>query len=384
MKKRLAILLALTLTISTLGGCSSSNQTTSEATQESSQSESTDSENSEDAEPEAASEEEKEEASTEEEITVTDMSGTEVTIPKHATKIANAWPSSNSVMLLIGAGDLLVGTMQPTINNEWSQLVYPDIVNVPVVTENVEEIIALEPDLYIASDDETAAKVREAGIPAVNLMFSDYDSMKTSFGILGELLGGEYQEKLDQWCTYVDDWKSDITSRLSDVPEEEKPILYYASVQMDAELTSTFASPSICQDWAETSGAVYLNTLAADPSASVLTEEEIFSINPDVIIVGGIQQAAAWETLNNSETWAQTNAMKNDRAYLAPMGMFSWCRFGMESAMMMPWLAQQLYPDRFEDLDINQMVYDFYHDFSGVELTDSQIENMLIGVGPND
>ena len=52
--------------------------------------------------------------------------------------------------------------------------------------------------------------------------------------------------------------------------------------------------------------------------------------------------------------------------------------------MMLPWLAQTLYPDRFTDIDIEQIVFDFYKDFAGVELTDTQIANMLVGLGPNE
>lgn len=317
-------------------------------------------------------------------VTVTDMSGTEVTIPLPVETVVNGWPASNSVMLLIGAGPLLTGTMQATIDNEWSQLIYPEIVNTPVIDTNVEEILAADPDLYITSNSELAAQVREAGIPAVNLMFSDYETMKESFTILGKILGGTYQEKLEKWCQYQEDWEKTITEKLKDIPEEDKPILYYCSAQQSDSLTATFATDSICGSWTTICGARYLGSFASDPNASELTEEEILEINPDVIIVGGIQQASAYEKLKDNEVWSDVNAVKNEKYYLAPMGIFSWCRFGMESAMMLPWLAQTLYPDIFTDIDMNQIVYEFYKDFAGVELTDAQIANMLVGLGPNE
>ena len=48
-------------------------------------------------------------------VTVTDMSGAEVTIPLPVESVVNGWPASNSVMLLIGAGPLLTGTMQAQV-----------------------------------------------------------------------------------------------------------------------------------------------------------------------------------------------------------------------------------------------------------------------------
>lgn len=377
MKKALALLLSACMVLSLAACGNSQNETT--AAETTAAAETTEAAESGDAETTAAETEEGTDS-----ITITDMSGTEVTIPLPVEKVVNGWPASNSVMLLIGAGPLLTGTMQATINNEWSQLIYPDIVNVPVIDSNVEEILAAEPDLYITSDSELAQQVRDAGVPAVNLMFSDYDTMKESFTTLGQILGGEYQEKLTKWCEYQEEWESTIRERLADVPEEEKPVLYYCSAQQSDALTATFATDSICGDWTDICGAVYLGSLASDPNASELTEEEILALDPDVIIVGGIQQASAFSKLEGNEVWSDVTAVKDGRYYLAPMGMFSWCRFGMESAMMLPWLAQTLYPDRFTDIDMEQIVFDFYKDFAGVELTDTQIANMLVGLGPNE
>ena len=326
MKKALALLLSACMVLSLAACGNSQNETTVADT--TAAAEATEASESGDAETTAAETEEGTDS-----ITITDMSGTEVTIPLPVEKVVNGWPASNSVMLLIGAGPLLTGTMQATINNEWSQLIYPDIVNVPVIDSNVEEILAAEPDLYITSDSELAQQVRDAGVPAVNLMFSDYDTMKESFTTLGQILGGEYQEKLTKWCEYQEEWESTIRERLADVPEEEKPVLYYCSAQQSDALTATFATDSICGDWTDICGAVYLGSLASDPNASELTEEEILALDPDVIIVGGIQQASAFSKLEGNEVWSDVTAVKDGRYYLAPMGMFSWCRFGMESAM---------------------------------------------------
>ena len=316
--------------------------------------------------------------------TIVDTSGVEVEIPMEVNKIVDAWPAHNSVMLLMGAGDRLVGTTNATINNEWSSLLYPEISKLPTDFENIEDIIALNPDLYICSDDDMAENGREAGIPAVNLYFSDYADMKESFKILGEILGGEYVEKADHWAKYVDEWTAEINKTLKDVPESERPILYYASTQSDGKLLTTFKSPSICKSWTNISGCTYMNDTMPDPSVTEYTAEELLKIDPDVIVVGGIHQKEGWENLTTNPVWAELSAVKNDRIFLAPMGMFSWCRFGMESAMMLPWLSSNVYPDLFPDVDMHKIVFDFYKEFAGVELTDAQIENMLVGYPPND
>jgi len=316
--------------------------------------------------------------------TIVDMAGAEVEIPMEVKTIIDSWPAHNSVMLLIGAGDLLVGTTTATINNAWSSLLYPNIVNIPADFANLEDVLKVNPDLYVCNNADTAAQARAAGIPAVVLSFSDYDNMKQSFTILGEILGGEYQTKLQNWCDYVENWTATITDTLKDVPESERPVLYYNSAQQSGDVTAGFSSPSICKSWANICGTVYMNDLMKDPSVSTFSAEELLEMDPDIIVVGGIKQAEAWDKLNNDKVWSDMSAVKNGDIYLAPMGIFSWCRFGMESAMMLPWLASNVYPEKFENINIREIVFDFYKDFAGVELTDAQIENMLVGYGPHD
>ena len=326
-----------------------------------------------------------EESSNEEQMrTITDLEGNVIEIPMEVKEVVNSWPASNSVMLLAGAGELLCATHSATATNAWSQLIYPDIVNLPTNVTNVEDVLKYDCDLYITSNADTAASMREVGIPAISLKFTNYETMKQALSLLGECLGGEYEQKLLAWCDYVDNWTQTITERLKDIPEEERPVLYHIAAQHNAEVTTTFALPCICGEWADICGTIYLSELISDPSAGTLSLEEILNVDPDIIIVGGIQQAEAWENLQSNEVLADTTAMKEGKAYIAPMGMFSWCREGMESALMLPWLAATIYPDYFPEIDIREETYNFYKDFAGVELTDAQIENMLMGYAPDD
>ncbi len=115
-------------------------------------------------------------------------------------------------------------------------------------------------------------------MPAVNLMFSDYDTMKESFTNLGQILGGEYQEKLTKWCEYQEEWETTIRERLADVPEDEKPVLYFC-------------------------GAVYLGSLASAPNASELTEEEILALYPDRFTDIDMEQLVFGWSLSPAACW---------------------------------------------------------------------------------
>jgi len=316
--------------------------------------------------------------------TIVDMAGRTVEIPAKVERVVNSWPSSNSVMLMIGAGDLLVGTTTATVNNEWNKFMYPNLVNIPTDISNVEDVLKLEPDLYIATGAEQADKMQAAGIPSAALMFSSYDDMKKSFTILGEILGGEYVKKMEYWCEFVDTWKATITTRLADLKEEDKPVLYYCAPMSNGDLTTTFASNSICSDWANTCGAIYMGDLTDNPAATTITAEEVLKLDPDVMIIGGIKQADAVKNLETNVLWHEIKAYKEGRVYVAPRGMHPIPRFGIEGALMLPWCAKTLWPEKFEDVNLEELFHDFYYDLSGVDLTDAQVKNLLAGFDPHD
>ncbi|ABN07882.1 periplasmic binding protein [Methanocorpusculum labreanum Z] len=313
--------------------------------------------------------------------TITDMNGAEVVIPAEINTVVNLWPASNSVMLCMGAGDKLIGTTSFTKSLYWSQKVYPAIVDVPVGTDNVEELLALSPDLIITPQKATAEKLRAAGLPAICLMFSDYDTMKQAFGILGEALGGDYVEKAAKWSDLVDENKARVQAAIGDIPEDEKPVVYYIQGQSNQGLYATFSANSIMEDWTETAGGIFAST-RLNLTGNTASAEEVLALNPDVIIIGGPAQHELYDELMASEEWKEINAVKNGRVYTNPNGLFPWERFGMESALQILFAASVIHPDLFQ-VDMVSEVQDFYKEFVGIDLTKEEAQNMINGYGPN-
>jgi len=324
------------------------------------------------------------EAAAEEVHIITDMDGNQVELPVKVERVVNTWPSSNSTMILIGAGDLLVGTRVAMTTNEWAKLIHPEIANTPANIENVEDLLAMDPDVLIANRVEE--EWTNAGLPVVALRYSDYDTMKESMIILGDILGGEYKEKCLRWNLYVDEQIAFVTDRLKDVPDSEKPVVHYVSAHTNDGPASTGSKGSIFDAWTTIAGGVFASSLVSDLADSQqveITEEALLSTDPDIIVVGGTVQDEVYKELLDNPAWADIKALKEGKVFCSPIGVFPWCRFGMESAMQIVWAAKTFYPDRFEDIDMNQIATDFYKEFNGIELTGKQIENMLAGLPPN-
>lgn len=332
-------------------------------------------------------------------VTVTDMSGDEVTIEGKVEHIIDLWPAGTSSFFVMGAGDLIsgVGNNGAGAMNKWTEFFYPgcfDIESLNGTEPSVEEIITRNPDLVIVhpSTAQTgmAQQIRDAGIPAVNLFFSDYDTMIQSYTILSEILGGEYKEKLSQWCKDVQNRLEEHRKLTADIPEDEKPVVYYIAGQSE-DLLTTMGSGSIMQDWIESNGGIFASeklNFSDSSGGTTVTAEEVFKLNPDVIIVGGVFQHALIDQLKQTDGWKELDAVKNERVYNNPYGCFNWDRFGLESLMQIDYAMLCIQPDIAGENGITQEsmvkeVQEFYQFYNGKELSEEEAGFMLGGFLPD-
>ena len=166
-KKLLALLLALVMTLS-LAACTSGSTEPAE---------------------EPAGEAE---GSGEAAITVTDMTGREITLDEPATRVVALSAADCEFLYAVGAGDTLVG------RGEYCD--YPaEVLEVPSVQSgydtNIEQIIALEPQVLLmstmAQTEEQIAQLEEAGIKVVVSDAQDIEGVYTAVEMIGKLMGKE-------------------------------------------------------------------------------------------------------------------------------------------------------------------------------------------------
>ncbi|NLL20068.1 MAG: ABC transporter substrate-binding protein [Clostridia bacterium] len=328
-------------------------------------------------------------------VTITDMSGDTVTIDGEIKKIINLWPAGTASFFVMGAGDLLVGLAvnSPGAMNDWTQFFYPDCINIPALggtTPSIEDIVNLEPDLVIIhpsnAKDGFAEQIRAVGIPAINIYFSDYETMAEAYTILGEILGGKYQEKLAIWCDAVESKQAKIRGLTANIAETDRPVVYYTSGQSDS-LTQTMAGDSIFSDWAESAGGIYAGSLM-DFATTEVTPEAIFDLNPDVIICGGVYQHSSKNALKNTDGWKDLKAVTTDRVYTNPYACFNWERFGLESQLQINYALLCIQPEIAKNNGITREsmvdeIIDFYKTYTEIELSQTQAEHMLDGLRPD-
>ena len=127
-------------------------------------------------------------------VTVTDMYGREIALDAPVTRVVALTPSDCEILCALGCADALVG------RGEYCD--YPeDILSVPVVQSgaetNVEEILALEPQVVFMSDmaqsKEQVEQLEENGVQVVISCAQDIAGVYTAIRMIGAVMGRDVE-----------------------------------------------------------------------------------------------------------------------------------------------------------------------------------------------
>ena len=294
-KKLLALLLALAM-IFALAGC-----TSSEPAQP-----------AEPSEPEASGSA----------ITITDMTGREITLDEPATRVVALSAADCEVLYAVGAGDTLVG------RGEYCD--YPaEVLEVPSVQSgydtNIEQIIALEPQVLLmstmAQTEEQIAQLEEAGIKVVVSDAQDIEGVYTAVEMIGKLMGKEKEAEqvIISMQTAFADLSNSTAGRGKTVYFEVSPLEYglwtAGSGTFMNEIAEMLGMKNIFDDvqgWAEVS------------------EEQVIERNPDYIVtitmyfgegptpVEEIMSRTGWENVTAVKNGAILNLVNNELSRPTP------------------------------------------------------------------
>ncbi|NLN88020.1 MAG: ABC transporter substrate-binding protein [Syntrophomonadaceae bacterium] len=316
---------------------------------------------------------------------VVDMTGVEVKLPAEVNTVANCWPSSNQIMITLGATDKQPAyfSILKTQSFSWMQLVNPAITEKPAFgagsAVTAEELLTLKPDLVITANANDAEAFRNAGLTTLCMMFNNYKGLKESVLKTGEALGGDATTRAQAYVGYLDGNIKMVQDRLADVPNESRPTVYYLDGQSGKTPYSTGGSGTMQEEWITMGGGQLATAELFQGMTKEITPEELIKLDPDYIVVGGLNQATAHKALMADTNLANLKAIKDGHVYRIPQGTFQWDRFGSESALQVVWMAKTLYPDKFADVDLKKMTVDFYKDYLDYDLSSEYADAILAG-----
>lgn len=317
-------------------------------------------------------------------VAITDIAGTNVEVPKEVKKIAVVPLPWASVVYALDGGSSRLGAIHPGAMSAYKGcfLEKMDAEYGKINTKNVNQDFTVNAEALAADgidaaimwkhQEKDAQKLTQMGIPTVRIINDNVENLKKSFLIVGKLLGKE--ERAKQVNAYYDEAYNGIKKFKDQVEKADKTkVLFLRNKKLKLQGNDNFIKEAI-----EIGGgnAIVTGTGEGNSANGNITMEEIYKEDPDIILLSNFDSFVPEDIYQNKipgQDWSAVKAVKNKRVYKVPMGIYRWDAPGVETPLMMKWLAHLLQPGIFKDIDIHKETRSFFKDFMKYDLTDSDL-----------
>lgn len=312
---------------------------------------------------------------------VTDAAGNVVEVPADISKIAvTPLPWSSVIYAIDGTAERMVcinpGAMKAYTGSYFETLA-PDYANLDTTcigtdfSINMEEMVNKGIQAVVIWDYQTdeAAQLKELGIVPVMVKNETVEELQASFRAIGQLLGKE--DRAQEFIDLYGDTYEKIQSYQEQVDSSDKPkVLYLRNSELKLQGNDNFIKEAL-----DMAGA---DNVAAD--ISDITMEEILKINPDIILLSWFDTFTPDDLYNNTidgQDWSNVKAVQEKHVYKTPIGIYRWDAPGVETPLMMMWLATLIQPEIFADIDMNQEISSYFKNYFNVDLTEENLNQIL-------
>jgi len=265
-------------------------------------------------------------------LTVTDETGTDVTIDKAPERVVMLVPSDTEIVYAIGAGDLAAGA------DEYST--YPpeaaDLPKVGDVNTNIEAVLALNPDLVLASASMNHAAIDSLRQLGVTVYAADPKTLEETIAHIEQI--GVLLNRQDGARAVADRMREivrEVTERVADA----EPV----SVYLEFSPGWTVGSGTFLDELVSLAGGVNLSNdregwFEVDPEA-------VIARNPQVIIYPDIEGVDFLGGILSRPGWDRIDAVRNNR--VVAVANEPLVRVGPRLTDGLREIAAALHPERF-------------------------------------
>ncbi len=245
-------------------------------------------------------------------ITVTDMHDREITLDAPATRVVAMQPSDCEILCAIGCEDALVGIGQ--------YCDYPaSITGLPVVQSgaetNVEEILALEPQVVLMNDmsqtEEQVKQLEDNGVKVVVSKATDIEGVYYAIRMIGTLMG-----KADAAEAVVADMQDTFADIQSKAQDEGKTV-YFEVSPLEYGLWTAGAG-TFMDELATICGLT--NAFGDVNDWASISEEQVIARDPDYIVTITMyygEGPTPVEEILGREGWQDLKAVKSGQVFNA-------------------------------------------------------------------
>ncbi|NMD68671.1 ABC transporter substrate-binding protein [Bacillus sp. DNRA2] len=315
--------------------------------------------------------------------TVYDYLSREVVIPDKVERIACLYAFTGHVVTMLGEGDKIVavnnGLQRDNLLNEINPVISDAVVPNRGDKINIEELANIGPDLIFiqestAKDEGEVRKLDELNIPYLVVNFNSIEEQQQAIAMIGKAIGRS--REAERYIDFYNDIIAQVSEGVKNIPEKYR-IRVYHSVN---EATRTDAAGSLPAEWMKIAGVTNVSVgenLKLTDGKYFANLEQILLWNPEAILVN--EDGVSDYILSNPQ-WETLQAVKNKKVYQLPNGVSRWGHpGGLETPLAILWTAKTLYPDKFSEVNMEEVTGEFYQDFFNYKLDEDYIAKILSG-----
>lgn len=328
-------------------------------------------------------------------VTITDMAGRKITIPKKVERVV-ALSGSLRYIVYLQAFDKIVGiegiekkrVMKgiPATGKAYWLVIKDKVQNIPSIGEggpgklpDFEKLITVKPDLVITFQVDDAELIqKKTGLPVVVIRSAEAGSLRiedilNTFTFLGKILDRE--ERANELNQYIQQCISDLKKRTAG---STRPTVYIGGISARGAhgITSTVANyPSL--QWLNVKNVVD----ETGRKGHVFIDKEMLLIwNPQYIFIdtGGLSIVNN-DYLKNKEFYKKLKAVKEGNVYTVfPHNFY---RTNLEIIFANAYfIGKVIYPNKFSDIEIRKKAAEIFKKFLGVDVYDD-LKSVYKGYG---
>lgn len=318
----------------------------------------------------------------EETRTIVDMAGRTVTVPATVDSYIDIWYSHQAVVAMLDKCEAMAATSYTRDNafNAWFFKLYPDVPSEDIEHMNAEQIAEAGIDVVFmqySQYQDLAAQLEQLGIAAVAVDFDSYESLKQCITMCADVLNTDYARAMaEKFNAELDATMAEIGAKVADIPEEERVRVLNLR---NFETLRADGAGTVADAWITACGGVNVLAELNLEGNQYLNAEQIFEWDPDIIFSSNAGDAASAYA---SDDYKSLSAVKNGNVYDNPSGIHYWNRYSSEALLQLHWASQVFYPELFADINMVEVVREYYQEFYDYEFTDAEIDLILQGLPP--
>ena len=243
-----------------------------------------------------------------------------------------------------------------------------------------EQIAATKPDLVIMKNflkKSLGSPIAQLDIPVLYLNLETPEYYAKDFEMLGKVFNNE--KRASELISYYKNEQKYVTDRTNTLTEKPA-ILFIYHTSRDG--IAAFNIPP--ESWIQTKlvemagGTPVWTDVHPGGGWSKVNMEQIAAWNPDQIYLVAYKEDVkkVLSSMYNSAEWKELKAVKNKQLKAFPVDYYSWDQPDSRWILGLNWLAQQIHPELFKDLDLKEKAEFFFKDL--YYLSDKQYKEEIL------